>query len=252
MTPVISVRQLTRTYAVGEMAVHALRGVSLDVSPGEFVSLTGPSGSGKSTFMHLLGCLDSPSSGVYLLKGQDVSKLRKHELALMRNREVGFVFQGFNLLPRTSALENVELPMLYSRGVPAKERRERAAAALEAVGLGSRLHHHPNQLSGGQQQRVAIARALVNRPSLLLADEPTGNLDTRTSIEVMGIFQSLNAQGLTVVLVTHEPEIAEYGTRIVAFRDGLVRSDAPVLSRRASARELASHDSQAEAIAQSA
>ena len=252
MTPLIWVRELTKTYEVGEMSVQALRGVSLEVHPGEFVSLTGPSGSGKSTFLHLLGCLDRPSSGEYQLKGQDVSRLQKHELATVRNRDVGFVFQGFNLLPRTSALENVELPMLYSRGIPANERRERATAALEAVGLGSRLHHHPNQLSGGQQQRVAIARALVNRPSLLLADEPTGNLDTLTSIEVMGIFQRLNAQGLTVVLVTHEPDIAEYGTRIVAFRDGLVRSDTYVGQRRDSVQDLAAFEAQADAIPESA
>jgi putative ABC transport system ATP-binding protein len=252
MTPLISVRKLTKIYLAGDMAVQALRGVSLDVETGEFVALTGPSGSGKSTFMHLLGCLDSPSSGEYFLKGHDVSKLQKHELARVRNREVGFVFQGFNLLPRTSALENVELPMLYSRGIPSRERRERAGAALEAVGLGRRLHHHPNQLSGGQQQRVAVARALVNRPSLLLADEPTGNLDTRTSIEVMGIFQALNEQGLTVVLVTHEPDIAEYATRIVAFRDGFLRSDTPVASRRNPVRDLAAFDSQAESTAQSA
>ena len=229
--PVISVRDLTKTYDLGELQVHALRGVTLDIVPGEFVALTGPSGSGKSTFMHLLGCLDRPSGGHYLLNGHDVSALGPRELSRVRNRELGFVFQGFNLLPRTSAVENVELPLLYARGIPARERRERAVAALASVGLGERLGHHPNQLSGGQQQRVAIARALVNRPRLLLADEPTGNLDTRTSIEVMGIFQRLNReQGLTIVLVTHEPDIAEYGTRIVRFRDGRVVSDRPVSS----------------------
>jgi len=212
--------------------VPALRGVSLDVAPGEFVALTGPSGSGKSTFMHLLGCLDRPTAGHYLLNGRDVSTLDSRALAHVRNDEIGFVFQGFNLLSRTSALENVELPMLYRRGIGARERRDRAAAALESVGLGERLDHHPNQLSGGQQQRVAIARALVNRPALLLADEPTGNLDTRTSVEVMQIFQHLNDDGLTIVLVTHEPDIAEYASRVVAFRDGKVRGDRPVVTRR--------------------
>jgi len=232
MTPVIAVRDLTKTYTVGELQVPALRGVSLDVAPGEFVALTGPSGSGKSTFMHLLGCLDRPTAGHYLLNGRDVSTLDSRALAHVRNDEIGFVFQGFNLLSRTSALENVELPMLYRRGVGARERRDRAAAALESVGLGDRLDHHPNQLSGGQQQRVAIARALVNRPALLLADEPTGNLDTRTSVEVMQIFQHLNDDGLTIVLVTHEPDIAEYASRVVAFRDGRVRGDRPVVTRR--------------------
>ena len=237
--PLLSVRELTKTYDLGELQVHALRGISLDVNAGEFATLTGPSGSGKSTFMHLLGCLDRPTSGHYLLSGRDVSSLPKRALARVRNTEIGFVFQGFNLLPRTSAVENVELPLIYAGGISAKERRDRAVAALQAVGLGERLGHHPNQLSGGQQQRVAIARALVNNPKLLLADEPTGNLDTRTSIEVMGIFQRLNEQnGLTIVLVTHEPDIAEYGTRIVAFRDGRVRSDEPVATRRMAAREL--------------
>jgi putative ABC transport system ATP-binding protein len=245
MTAVISVRDLTKTYRVGEVDVRALRGVTLDVEPGEFVALTGPSGSGKSTFMHLAGCLDRPTAGAYLLNGRDVASLGKRDLARVRNHEIGFVFQGFNLLPRTSALEQVELPMLYGSAVPAKERRARASAALDAVGLGERLDHHPNQLSGGQQQRVAIARALVNRPVLLLADEPTGNLDTRTSIEVMGIFQKLNAQGLTIVLVTHEPDIAEYATRIVSFRDGRVRSDRPVTARRFADVELRNYDLQA-------
>jgi putative ABC transport system ATP-binding protein len=231
--PVVSVRDLEKVYDLGGAAqVHALRGVTLDISAGEFVALTGPSGSGKSTFMHLLGCLDRPTSGQYSLNGQNVAALSKRELSRVRNRELGFVFQGFNLLPRTSALENVELPLLYAGVTSARERRQRATAALESVGLGERLEHHPNQLSGGQQQRVAIARALVNRPRLLLADEPTGNLDTRTSIEVMQIFQKLNAeQGLTIVLVTHEPDIAQYGSRIVAFRDGRVISDAAVVPK---------------------
>ena len=230
---VIKVRDLTKTYDLGETQVQALRGVSLDVAPGEFVALTGPSGSGKSTFMHLLGCLDRPSGGHYFLNGRDVSTLSSRELARVRNTEIGFVFQGFNLLSRTSASENVELPLLYAGSVSAAERRQRATQALEAVGLGDRLGHHPNQLSGGQQQRVAIARALVNTPTLLLADEPTGNLDTKTSVEVMGIFQRLNIErGITIVLVTHEADIAEYGTRVVAFRDGLVRDDSAIEHRR--------------------
>ena len=233
MNTVISTRELTKVYDVGEVQVPALRGVSLDVAPGEFVALTGPSGSGKSTFMHLLGCLDGPTSGQYFLNGRDVSKLGSRELARVRNQEIGFVFQGFNLLSRTSALENVELPLLYAGNTPASNRRERAVAALKAVGLGERIDHHPNQLSGGQQQRVAIARALVNDPTLLLADEPTGNLDTKTSIEVMGIFQRLNIErGITIVLVTHEADIAEYGTRIVTFRDGVVLNDSAIEHRR--------------------
>jgi putative ABC transport system ATP-binding protein len=243
MTPLIAVRDLTKTYDLGELQVRALRGVTLEVRPGEFVALTGPSGSGKSTFMHLLGCLDRPTSGIYLLNGRDVASLDKRALARVRNGEIGFVFQGFNLLPRTTALENVELPLLYAGVRNANERRARAGEALRAVGLGERLGHHPNQLSGGQQQRVAIARALVNNPKLLLADEPTGNLDSRTSIEVMGIFQRLSDErGLTIVLVTHEPDIAEYGTRVVRFRDGRVASDHAVDARRVAAVELARLD----------
>ncbi len=237
--PMIAVRDFTRTYDLGETQVRALRGITLDVQAGEFVALTGPSGSGKSTFMHLIGCLDRPSSGQYLLNGRDVSALDARARARVRHTEIGFVFQGFNLLPRTSALDNVELPLLYSGRRDAKERRQRATEALRSVGLGDRLGHHPNQLSGGQQQRVAIARALVNNPKLLLADEPTGNLDTRTSIEVMDIFQRLNRdQALTIVLVTHETDIAEYGTRVVGFRDGRVRIDRPVPQRRSAAVEL--------------
>ena len=247
--PVISVRDLTKTHVVGEIEVRALRGVSLDIVPGEFVALTGPSGSGKSTFMHLLGCLDRPTSGTYQLGSRDVSHLSKRELSRVRNEQIGFVFQGFNLLPRTSAIENVELPMLYGKPVSGRVRRQRAAAALEAVGLGTRLEHHPNQLSGGQQQRVAIARALVNEPSLLLADEPTGNLDSRTSIEVMGLFQRLNAErGITIVLVTHEPEITEYATRVVAFRDGRIRLDRPVSHRREAGEELRKYDAEGELL----
>jgi putative ABC transport system ATP-binding protein len=197
--------------------------------------------------MHLIGCLDRPTEGTYLLNGRDVSRLSKRELSAVRNRDIGFVFQGFNLLSRTSAIENVELPMFYGPPIPAKERRRRAAAALEAVGLGARMDHHPNQLSGGQQQRVAIARALVNNPALLLADEPTGNLDSRTSIEVMGIFQRLNAERqITIVLVTHEPDIAEYATRIIGFRDGRVRLDQAVTNRRFAADELVRFDAELE------
>ncbi len=240
-TPLIAVRDLTKIYMVGDIAVPALRGVSLDVARSEFVALTGPSGSGKSTFMHLVGCLDRPTSGQCLLNGRDVSGFSRHQLAHVRNQEIGFVFQGFNLLPRTTALENVELPLLYAGRMSAAERHARAAAALEAVGLGDRVSHYPNQMSGGQQQRVAIARALVNTPALLLADEPTGNLDTRTSIEVIGIFQRLNVEhGLTILLVTHEHDIAEYASRIVSFRDGRVCADQPVLSRRTAAVALAS------------
>jgi len=250
---VISVRDLTKTYDVGEVQVPALRGITLDVDSGEFVALTGSSGSGKSTFMHLLGCLDRPTSGQYFLNGQDVSQLTPRALARVRNTEIGFVFQGFNLLSRTSALENVELPLLYGGKATAAARRERAAEALKAVGLGDRIDHHPNQLSGGQQQRVAIARALVNNPTLLLADEPTGNLDTRTSIEVMGIFQKLNLErGITIMLVTHEHDIAEYATRVITFRDGLVRSDTAVTHQRSAAADAARVREEAELAVQSA
>jgi putative ABC transport system ATP-binding protein len=247
--PVVSVHDLAKTYVVGEVEVPALRGVSMSILPGEFVALTGPSGSGKSTFMHLVGCLDRPTAGTYHLNGRDVSRLSKRELSAVRNREIGFVFQGFNLLSRTSAIENVELPMLYGPPIPANERRQRAAAALEAVGLGQRMDHHPNQLSGGQQQRVAIARSLVNNPALLLADEPTGNLDSRTSIEVMGIFQRLNAErNITIVLVTHEADIAEYATRIVGFRDGRIRVDQAVAHRRSAVDELRRFDAESSAL----
>jgi putative ABC transport system ATP-binding protein len=238
---VISVRDLTKTYQVGDIEVRALRGASLDVHRGEFVCVTGPSGSGKSTFMHIIGCLDRPTSGQYFLDGKDVSKLSKDELAAVRNRRIGFVFQGFNLLSRTTALDNVELPLLYDGGSRMKsaERHRRAKEALEIVGLGERLDHYPNQLSGGQQQRVAIARALINEPSILLADEPTGNLDTRTSVEVMDVFQRLNIErGITVVLITHEIDIAEHGTRLVRFRDGRIQVDQQVAKRRMAAEEL--------------
>jgi putative ABC transport system ATP-binding protein len=237
----IAVRDLEKIYAMEGAPVHALRGVTLDIRRGDFVSVIGPSGSGKSTFMHILGCLDTPTSGTYLLDGHDVSRLSDDELSTIRNSRIGFVFQGFNLLARTSALENVELPLLYvvnGRVSPA-ERRRRARAALAAVGLGDREHHHPSQLSGGQQQRVAIARALLNDPAILLADEPTGNLDSRTSLEVMDIFQRLkDERGITIVLITHEPQVAEYGSRIIRFKDGQVVSDQPNTSRRAAASEL--------------
>ncbi len=241
MAPVISVRHLVKTYTIGDVVVRALRGVSLDVERGEFVSVTGPSGSGKSTLMHILGCLDRPTSGQYVLDGQDVSQMSKDQLAEVRNKRIGFVFQGFNLLSRTTALDNVELPLLYGAGGKMKtsERHRLAADALESVGLAERADHHPNQLSGGQQQRVAIARALITKPSILLADEPTGNLDSRTSIEVMGIFQRLNReQGITVLVITHEHDIAEYGTRIIACRDGQITGDQPVLRRRSAEQEL--------------
>ncbi len=239
--PLISVQHLTKIYVVGEVKVHALRGVSLDIEPGEFIAVTGPSGSGKSTFMHILGCLDRPTSGHYILDGRNVAKLSKNELAAVRNHKIGFVFQGFNLLARTTALENVELPLLYNaKSGRAAARHKRAMAALEAVGMKARSHHLPNQLSGGQQQRVAIARALINNPSIVLADEPTGNLDTRTSIEVMEIFQSLNEdQGITVILITHEHDIADYGHRVISFRDGKIVSDSRVEKRRVAKIELA-------------
>ncbi len=227
---VIRVADVHKYYDLGETKVHALRGVSLDIQRGEFVAIMGSSGSGKSTFMNLLGCLDKPTSGRYSLNGTDVSELEKKDLAAIRNRELGFVFQGFNLLSRTTALENVELPTLYAR-LDKEERSARAERALKMVGLGDRMDHFPSQLSGGQQQRVAIARALVNQPSILLADEPTGNLDSRTSVEIMQIFQDLNEQGLTIVLVTHEPDIAHFAKRIVVFRDGKIRRDDAVGDR---------------------
>jgi putative ABC transport system ATP-binding protein len=220
----IVARGLTKIYRMEGHALTALTGVTLTIDTGEFVAVTGPSGSGKSTFMNLLGCLDSPSSGEYRLAGQQVSALSADGLAAMRNRRIGFVFQGFNLLARTSALENVELPLLYG-GVAAKQRRRRALLRLEEMGLADRAHHRPAQLSGGEQQRVAIARALVNDPSLILADEPTGALDTRTSVEVMGLLQLLNRRGITVVLVTHEPDVAVFAKRVISFRDGAVVSD---------------------------
>jgi putative ABC transport system ATP-binding protein len=227
--PIILTEGLTKDYHLGPHTVHALRGVSVTLGRGGFVAVMGPSGSGKSTFMNLLGCLDTPTAGRYVLDSADVAGLSADALARIRNTKIGFVFQQFNLLPRTSALENVELPLLYA-GLAARERRARARACLTAVGLGDREDHHPSQLSGGQQQRVAIARALVNDPAVILADEPTGNLDTRTSIEVLALLQRLNREGLTIVLVTHEPDIAAYASRHLSFRDGRLKSDEDVAS----------------------
>jgi putative ABC transport system ATP-binding protein len=226
----IDVEDVHRIYAMGETRVHALRGITVEIGSGEFVAIMGASGSGKSTFMNILGCLDRSTSGRYRLEGTDVSTLGKAELAVIRNRKLGFVFQGFNLLPRTTALENTELPTLYAP-LSKAEREERAANALAMVGLADRAGHYPSQMSGGQQQRVAIARALVNRPSILLADEPTGNLDSRTSVEILEIFQTLNDRGLTIVLVTHEHDIARFAKRVITFRDGLIRKDDPVTER---------------------
>jgi putative ABC transport system ATP-binding protein len=235
---VISIQDVHRIYQLGENRVHALRGINLEIGRGEFVAIMGSSGSGKSTLMNILGCLDRPTSGNYILDGVNVAQLPKKELAAIRNRRLGFVFQGFNLLARTTALENVELPTLYAK-LDVEERQKRARRALEMVGLGERLDHFPSQLSGGQQQRVAIARALVNQPSILLADEPTGNLDSRTSVEIMSILQKLNDEGLTIVLVTHEPDIAQYAKRVITFRDGRVRRDELVAQRPSAAQVLA-------------
>ena len=234
---VIEVADLHKYYELGETRVHALRGVSLEIRAGEFVAIMGASGSGKSTFMNILGCLDKPSSGRYLLEGVDVSRHDKRALAYIRNQKIGFVFQGFNLLARTTAQENTELPTLYTK-ISSEQREKRAALALAMVGRADRAHHFPSQMSGGQQQRVAIARALVNRPAILLADEPTGNLDSRTSVEIMEILQNLNDQGLTIVLVTHEHDIAQFAKRVLVFRDGRIRKDDPVLNRPKAAEVL--------------
>jgi putative ABC transport system ATP-binding protein len=228
---VISVEHLTKVYDLGEVRVEALRGVDVYVARGEFVAIMGASGSGKSTFLNIVGCLDRPSAGCYRLDGMDVSQMSSDQLAEVRNKKIGFVFQSFNLLARTSAVENVELPLLYT-GTDSRDRRARALAALKATGLEGRAEHQPSQLSGGQQQRVAIARALVNQPSIILADEPTGNLDSQTSNEIIGIMQTLNEQqGITIILVTHEPDIAQYAKRVILFKDGLVIEDRPVLDR---------------------
>jgi putative ABC transport system ATP-binding protein len=227
-----------KTYTTGSTEVHALKGIDLSVKSGEFIAIMGTSGSGKSTLMNLLGCLDTPTSGSYLIDGVRVDGMDRNALASLRNEKIGFVFQGFNLLPRTSALENVELPMLYDRSGRKRDTQALATAALQRVGLADRLDHQPSELSGGQQQRVAIARALVTEPAIILADEPTGNLDTQTSTEVMALFQELNEQGITIVLVTHEPDIAVYAKRIVEVRDGRIRRDEPVKSRHSAAFDL--------------
>src|SRR5881296_1203246 len=239
MKPVIQLENVRKTYQTGEVEVQAVRGVTLEIQTGEFVALMGASGSGKSTMMNIIGCLDRPTRGKYFLDGIDVSQLNRDQLADIRNQKIGFIFQGFNLLSRTSALENTELPMLYTRQhLSGRDQRARAVRALELVGLAERAGHHPNQLSGGQQQRVAIARALVNEPALLLADEPTGNLDSQTSIEIMGVFQKLNEQGITIVMVTHELDIAHYTKRNVIMRDGYVVTDTPVKERFNAETEL--------------
>ena len=238
--PVIQLRDLAKTYQTGEVEVKAVRGVNLDILRGDFVAIMGASGSGKSTLMNIIGCLDKPTEGSYVLDGAAVAGLSRKQLAALRNHKLGFVFQSFNLLARTSALENVELPMFYTHPLGSlRERRQRAVQALEKVGLGNRSGHHPSQLSGGQQQRIAIARALVNKPELVLADEPTGNLDSRTSIEIMGLFQELNDAGITFVMVTHELDIAAYSKRVVVMRDGQVISDAKTEDRRFAQQELA-------------
>jgi putative ABC transport system ATP-binding protein len=242
-TPVIQLRDIVKTYQTGEVEVKAVRGVTLDIQRGEFVAVMGASGSGKSTLMNTLGCLDQPTGGTYLLDDVAVASLNRKQLARLRNNKLGFVFQSFNLLSRTSALENVELPLFYTHPlVTLRDRHQRAVQSLEKVGLGERGGHHPSQLSGGQQQRVAIARALVNRPELVLADEPTGNLDTRTSIEIMGLFQDLNDSGITIVMVTHELDIAAYCKRIVVMRDGQIISDTRNENRRAARQELIALD----------
>ena len=249
MTAVIKLEDIHKTYHTGEVEVLAVRGVSLEIAKGEFVAIMGASGSGKSTMMNILGCLDRPTSGRYFLDGVDVSDLSREQLADIRNQKIGFVFQGFNLLSRTSALENVELPMLYARDhLTSHAITEKANRALEIVGLVDRADHHPSQLSGGQQQRVAIARSLVNQPAMLLADEPTGNLDSRTSVEIMGVFQKLNEEGITIIMVTHELDIARYTKRNVVMRDGCVVSDVPVTRRLQAGEELRRLDEEHQAV----
>ena len=240
MKPVIETRRITKEYRIGEVVVRALRGVDLTVGAGEFVAIMGASGSGKSTLMNLVGCLDTATSGDYLLDGADVSQLTRDQYAEIRNHRIRFVFQGYNLLPRTSAVDNVELPLFYDHSGRIEDPRGSAIRALERVGLGDRINHEPNELSGGEQQRVSIARALVNEPAIILADEPTGNLDSRTSVDVMTVFQELNEQGITILLVTHEPDIAEYTKRIVVLRDGHIISDRAVTDRRDARADLAS------------
>ena len=249
MNAVIQLDEVQKTYHTGEVDVHAVRGVSLRIQPGEFVAIMGASGSGKSTLMNIIGCLDRTTAGCYKLDGVDVSRLNRDQLAEIRNQKIGFIFQGFNLLARTAAVENVELPMLYrQKNISSRERRNSALNSLEIVGLAQRAGHFPSQLSGGQQQRVAIARALVNQPALLLADEPTGNLDTQTSIEIMGVFQKLNEQGITIMMVTHELDIAHYTKRTVVLRDGLIVSDTPVANRLNAEVELSRLKSEQKAV----
>ena len=249
MNPLIKLEKISKTYVTGEVEVKAVREVSLEISAGEFVAIMGASGSGKSTLMNLIGCLDGPTSGKYFLSGEEISDLGRNRQADIRNEKIGFVFQGFNLLSRTSALENVELPMLYARqSLSAREQRQRALQALEMVGLSDRALHYSNQLSGGQQQRVAIARSLVNQPSLLIADEPTGNLDTRTSIEIMGVFQKLNDDGITIVMVTHELDIARYTKRNVIMRDGKIVADTQVANRLRAENELRQLEHEQQAV----
>jgi putative ABC transport system ATP-binding protein len=249
MQPIIKLENFSKTYHTGEVDVHAVNAVSLEIMPGEFVAIMGASGSGKSTLMNTVGCLDRPTGGKYYLDGIDISRLDRDQLANLRNRKIGFVFQGFNLLSRTSALENVELPMIYMRPpLKAREQRIRALQALQIVGLANRAGHYPNQLSGGQQQRVAIARSLVNRPRLLLADEPTGNLDTHTSIEIMGVFQELNRKGMTIIMVTHELDIARYTRRMVVMRDGRIVKDEPVRQLLDAAEEMRKLEAEHKAV----
>lgn len=237
---IISVKNLIKVYKMGDLEVHALRGIDMEIRKSDFVAIMGKSGSGKSTFMNIIGCLDVPTKGDYLIDGVDVKKLNKDQLASLRNKKIGFVFQSFNLLSRTSALENTELPLMYNSKISSKEMRKRAIEALKSVGLADRSHHFPNQLSGGEQQRVAIARALVNNPVVILADEPTGNLDSRTSVEVMDIFQQLNKNGITVVIVTHEPDIASYTNRNISFKDGKILKDIRIENPRNASTELLS------------
>jgi putative ABC transport system ATP-binding protein len=235
---IISIKNLVKIYKMGDMEVHALRGVDMEIHNDDFVAIMGKSGSGKSTFMNIIGCLDVPTKGEYWLDGVDIRKMNKDQLAKLRNKKIGFVFQSFNLLSRTSALENVELPLMYTTGISSKQMRDRSMKALEMVGLANRAYHFPNQLSGGEQQRVAIARALVNNPVVILADEPTGNLDTRTSVEVMDIFQELNLNGITVVIVTHEPDIASFTKSNVIFRDGKIQKSVPVENQKIAKEEI--------------
>lgn len=249
MSSVIELRDIIKTYEMGDIAVKALKGVSITVSKGEFVAVMGASGSGKSTLMNILGCLDKATSGDYLFEGINISELNKDQLADIRNEKIGFVFQGFNLLSRTTALENVELPLMYDRSSIKKDYRKLAEASLIRVGLEDRMFHHPNKLSGGQQQRVAIARSLVNSPKIILADEPTGNLDTITSLEIMGIFQELNNNGITIILVTHEPDIATYAKRVITVRDGLILEDYLVSARREAKADLLAFSDKHKAIA---